>query len=153
MDLTQKVFELLDKNKVSYKKYEHEPVFSSEDASRVRGTDMSLGAKSLVFNADDKLVLIVVPANKKVNSRKFMKMYKVKNLRMVDKEKLPEKVNLERGAVTPFGSLLGLTTYFDEGLKRDGDVVFNAGKTTISIVMKVRDLVEIEKPILGDFAI
>ena len=153
MDLTQKVFDLLDKNKISYEKYEHEPVFSSEDASRVRGTDISLGAKSLVFSADDRLILIVVPANKKVDSRKFMKMYKVKNLRMVDKEKLPEKVNLERGAVMPFGSLLGLTTYFDEGLKREGDVVFNAGKTTISIVMKAGDLVEVEKPILGDFAI
>lgn len=153
MDLTEKVFELLDKNKISYERYEHEPVFSSEDASRVRGTDISLGAKSLVFGADDKLILIVVPANKKVNSRKFMKMYKVKNLRMVDKEKLPEMVNLERGAVIPLGSLLGLTTYFDEGLKRDGNVVFNAGKTTISIVMKARDLIEIEKPIFGDFAI
>lgn len=153
MDLTQKVFDLLDTNKISYEKYEHEPVFSSEDASRVRGTDMSLGAKSLVFNADDKLILIVVPANKKVNSRKFMKIYKVKNLRMVEKEKLPEKVNLERGAVMPFGSLLGLTTYFDEGLKRDGDVVFNAGKTTISVVMRARDLVEIEKPVFGDFTI
>ncbi|MBU0535095.1 hypothetical protein KKC62_02890 [Patescibacteria group bacterium] len=153
MDLTQKVFGLLDRNKISYEKYEHKPVFSSEDASRVRGTDISLGAKSLVFDADAKLILIVVPADKRVDSRKFMKMYKIKNLRMVDKEKLPEKVNLERGAVMPFGSLLGLTTYFDEGLKRDGNVVFNAGKTTISIVMKARDLIEIEKPIFGSFAI
>ncbi|MFH1899060.1 MAG: YbaK/EbsC family protein [Patescibacteria group bacterium] len=153
MDLTQKIFELLDKNKISYEKYEHEPVFSSEDASKVRGTDISLGAKSLVFDADDKLILIVVPADKKVDSRKFTKMYNVKNLRMVDKEKLPEKVNLERGAVTPFGSLLGLPTYFDEDLKRDGNVAFNAGKTTISVVMKARDLVEIEKPIFGNFAI
>lgn len=153
MDLTQKVFELLDRNKIFYERYEHEPVFSSEEASRVRGTDISLGAKSLVFNADDRLILIVVPANKKVNSRKFVKMYKIKNLSMVDKEKLPEKVNLERGAVIPLGSLLGLPTYFDEGLKRDGNVVFNAGKTTISIVMKARDLVGIEKPIFGDFAI
>ena len=153
MDLTQKVFGLLDKNKISYEKYEHEPVFSSEDASRVRGTDISLGAKSLVFDANNKLILIVVPANKKVNSRKFMKTYKIKNLRMVDKEKLPEKVNLERGAVMPFGTLLGLTAYFDEGLKRDGNVVFNAGKTTISVVMKAKDLIDIEKPIIGDFAI
>jgi len=153
MDLTEKVFDLLAKNKISYEKYEHEPVFSSKDASRVRGTDISLGAKSLIFNADDKLILIVVPANKKVNSHKFMKMYKIKNLRMVDKEKLPEKVGLERGAVMPFGSLLGLATYFDEGLKRDGEVVFNVGKTTISVVMSARDLVDIEKPILGDFAI
>jgi Ala-tRNA(Pro) deacylase len=153
MDLTDKVFDLLDKNKISYERYEHEPVFSSEDASRVRGTSMSLGAKSLVFKADDKLILVVVPSDKKVNSRKFMKMYKIKNLRMVEKEKLPERVNLERGAVMPFGSLLGLTTYFDDSLKRDGIVVFNAGKTTISIVMKVGDLIEVEKPIFGDFAL
>lgn len=153
MDVTQKVFELLDANKISYERYEHEAVFSSEDAARVRKTDISLGAKSLVFEADGKIIFIVVPADKKLNSKKFAKMYKVKNLRMVEKDKLPEKVGLERGAVMPLGSILGITTYFDNGFKREGNVVFNAGRTTISIVMKAEDLVRIEKPIFGDFAI
>ena len=153
MDLTQKVFELLDKNGVSYQKYEHEVVRSSMDAAKVRGTDISLGAKALVFSADGKLILIVVPADKRIDTKKFRKLFAIKDLRMIDSDKLPEKVSLERGAVMPFGSLLGLTTYFDKGLNREGEVAFNAGKTTISVVMKAEDLVKMEKPILEDFAI
>lgn len=151
MDLTDKIFELLDKSGISYEKFEHEPVHSSEEASKIRGTDISLGAKSLVFSADDKLILIVVPGDKKVDTKKFKKLYNIEDLRMVDSTLLPEKVSLERGAVMPFGSLIGLPTYFDEKLKRSGKVAFNVGKTTTSIVMNAEDLVKIENPILGDF--
>ncbi len=49
----------------------------------------------------------------------------------------------------PFGSVLGLQTYADEGLE---DVLnFNIGLLTESLQMKKEDYLKLENPILGKF--
>ena len=43
------IIRLLDKAHIAYEKFEHEPVFTSEQAAAVRGTSLSQGAKALLF--------------------------------------------------------------------------------------------------------
>lgn len=152
MSITEKILNLLNSHKISYKKTEHEPVISSQDAARIRGTDLSMGAKALVFFADNKPLLIVVPGDKKVDTNRFKKQFKIEDLRMPSKDELITVVGVERGGVPPFGSVLGLKTYCDKEIKEKDKIVFNAGSKTVSILMNAKDYVLVENPILGDFS-
>src|SRR5258707_13900687 len=69
------------------------------------------GAKALVCYADDRTVLIVLRADRRIDSRSFKRKCGVKNLRIVSADELHALTGLEPGAVRPFGALFGLPTY------------------------------------------
>ena len=47
----------------------HAPVFTSEEAAAVRGAPLSSGAKALIVKAGDDFVLLVIPADRKLDSK------------------------------------------------------------------------------------
>ena len=130
----------------------HPPARTSEEASRLRGTPLEAGAKALVCHADDRIVLIVVPADRRLAGRAFKRQTGVKNVRMVEAERMEELVGAPVGAVPPFGSLVGLPTYADRSVVAREAIAFNAGARDVSVTMRGPDYAALEQPILGDFA-
>jgi Ala-tRNA(Pro) deacylase len=149
----EKIKSLLDENKIEYQLLEHEPVYTSEQASRIRGTDISMGAKALVFYADRIPVLIVVPGDKKADLKKFKKTFSVKDLMIMSPDEVFNLTGLKVGSIPPFGNVLNLPAYFDKSFENKERVAFNAGDHKISIIMKASDLILLVHPRLGDFAI
>jgi Ala-tRNA(Pro) deacylase len=149
--LVARVLALLADNQVDHRVLRHEPVLTSEQAAAVRGTPLEDGAKALVCHADDRLVLIVVPANLRLDTRAFKSAYGVKNLRMAGAEEV-EALGAVPGGVPPFGSAMGLPTYADEGLARRETLSFNAGSRTTSVIVAAADYLRIEQPAVGRFA-
>src|SRR5260370_23047054 len=76
----------LKQNGVPFTALRHEPVFTSEQAAAVRGTSLASGAKALVVKAGTQFVLLVLPAHRKLDSRKARETLKVKALRVASKE-------------------------------------------------------------------
>lgn len=148
----ENIKDLLDKNKISYKLIEHKPAFTSEDAAKIRGSSLSLGAKALIMKADKKSIMIVVPGDKKVDTSTFKKLYQVKDLEMATKEEVKAVSGVEVGAVPPFGNLFKIPLYFDKTIVENGVVFFNAGSHSKSISLKGSDLEKITKPIVGNFS-
>ncbi len=147
----EKIKKFLDENGVSYQLFEHEPVFTSEQAAKIRNTKMCQGAKAIIFSADSKPLLIVVPGDKRVNTKTFKKLYNIKDLRILSPEQVKEITGLEIGAIPPFGSAMNLTTYVDNSVFKNEEIVFNAGAHTKSILMKSKDFEILEKPIIESF--
>mgnify|MGYP001619052844 FL=1 len=143
---------LLDINKIPYKLIEHKPVFTSEDASKIRGSSLSLGAKALIMKADKKPIMIVVPGDKKIDTSLFKKLYSIKDLEMATKEEVKTISGVEVGAVPPFGNLFKIPLYFDQTIVDNETVFFNAGSHSKSISMKGSDLEKVTKPIVGEFS-
>lgn len=130
----------------------HQAVRTSAEAAEVRGTALEQGAKALVFQADTRAVLVVLPAHLRVDSSAFKRAIGVKNLRMITAEDLLQRYGLEVGAVPPFGHLFGLPTYVDERLLDNSRIAFNAGTRTDSVVLATADFIRLEQPITGRFA-
>jgi Ala-tRNA(Pro) deacylase len=126
----------------------HEPVFTSEQAAAVRGTSLASGAKALVIKADECFVLLVLPADRKLASRKARDSLAVKSLRFATKEEVENLTGLQPGSIPPFGSLFGLATYCDPRLAENPSINFNAGDHAISIQMAYADFIKAEKPTL-----
>jgi len=121
-------------------------VFTSEQAAAVRGVSLASGAKALVVKAETQFVLLVLPADRKLDSRKARDALKVKSLRFASKEEVQSLTSLQPGAIPPFGSLFELATYCDPALGENPSINFNAGDHAVSIQMSYSDYVQAEKP-------
>ncbi len=142
----KKILSKLENAKVEFEHYEHEPVYTSEQAAKVRDTNIHQGAKALVLQADKDFILYVLPADLQADLEKLQGKLKVKKLRMASKQSVKAKTGLEVGAVPPMGSFVGLKTYVDARLSESNEIAFNAGRHDRSIKMKYTDFIKIEKP-------
>jgi Ala-tRNA(Pro) deacylase len=150
--LTDRIIALLRERGVEHRVLHHPPALTSEEVARLRGTPLEAGAKALVCHADDRLVLIVVPAHLRFDNRAFKRATGVKNVRMIDAAAIEERVGAPVGAVPPFGSLFGLPTYCDHEIAERELIAFNIGRRDTSISMRGPDYAAIEQPTLGGFA-
>jgi Ala-tRNA(Pro) deacylase len=138
--------QFLQAQQIPFQISRHEAVFTSEQAAAVRGTSLASGAKALIVKAEDRFVMLVLPADRKLDSRKAQKGLGVKGFRFATKEELLTLTSLEPGAVPPFGSLFQLPTYVDPALAENDSINFNAGDRTISMQMRHADYLTAEKP-------
>ena len=125
---------------------QHEPVFTSEQAAAVRGASLSSGAKALVVKAGDQFVLLIIPADRKLDSKKTRASLGVKAIRFATREEVLELTGLQPGSIPPFGSLFNLPTYVDPALAENSSINFNAGDHSISIQMTHADYLKAEQP-------
>lgn len=132
---------------VAYTVLRHEPVTTSEQAAAVRGTPLASGAKALILKAGERFVLLVMPADRKLDSRKAREQLGVKALRFATREEVEQLTGLQPGAIPPFGSLFGLPTYCDPALAANPAINFNAGDHAVSMQISHADYVRTERPV------
>jgi len=130
----------------------HEPVYTSEEAARVRGTPLASGAKALICKGDDAFVMFVMPADRKLDSNAVRRAKGWRKLRFATREEIMAITGLTPGSIPPFGSLFGLPTLCDRRLGENETINFNAGDHSISVGMRYADYVQVEKPELGMLA-
>ncbi|MBI4896216.1 MAG: hypothetical protein HY832_01575 [Candidatus Aenigmarchaeota archaeon] len=151
-DVLPSIIQLLTTAHVAFTESVHEPVTTSEHAARVRGTTIESGAKAIVVKTDTSFVMLVLSANKKLDSKKTKELLKSKTLRFATSQELMTITHCEPGAVPPFGMLFGLAVYADTSLLDQEVINFNAGRTDTSIAMKREDYVNLVHPVVGDFS-
>jgi Ala-tRNA(Pro) deacylase len=148
----ERVENLLKQRGIEFKVLRHEPVFTSEEAARIRGTPLSSGAKALICKGDDAFAMFVLPADRKLDSSAVRRARGWKKLRFATREEVLERTGLAPGSIPPFGSLFNLATYCDRRLSENEAINFNAGDHGISVSMQYRDYLAAEKPEEGIFA-
>jgi len=153
MTIFEKIKKILDEAEVKYSVIEHEPVYTSVQAGRIRDVDISQGAKSLILIADERPILAVVPGDKKVDFKTLKRSFGIKDLRMASPDEVVKITTLEIGAIPPIGRAMGIDSYYDQSFLEKDDVVFNAGSHTISIFMKACDLLALERPEISEIAL
>lgn len=148
----ERVENLLKQHVIAYKVLRHEPVYTSEEAARVRGTPLSSGAKALICKGEEGFVMFVLPADRKLDSHAVRRAKDWKKLRFATRDEVMEMTGLVPGSIPPFGSLFGLPTFCDKRLGENEVINFNAGDHSISVSMRYVDYVQVEKPELGTVA-
>ncbi len=156
MDTPESVFErirdLFARHGIPFEVLRHEPVYTSQQAAEVRGTPLASGAKALVCRGDDRFVMFVIPADRKLASGEARRAQGFRKLRFASREEVEQLTGLQPGAIPPFGSLFGLTTLCDRRLGENQLINFNAGDHRISVSMRYEDYLRAEQPQLGTFA-
>ena len=136
MALFDIIKQLLDEHSIWYLIKHHPPTTTSEDSARERGEPLKIGAKALLVKDDTHFVLLVLPANRKLDTKKVKKILGSRNLRFASPEELKQLTGCEKGAVPPFGNLLGVDMIVDQAQFEEEFMAFNAGSLETSIKMK-----------------
>ena len=143
----------LDKSGVDYSILKHAPAYTAQDtahAAHVPGKEL---AKSVVVKADDRFVLAVLPAPRKVDLDRLKQILNAAEVRIARE---PEFRSLfpgcEAGAMPPLGNLYSMEVYVDESLSRDEDIVFNACTHVDAIRMKYKDFEHLASATVAAFS-
>ncbi len=139
MEFYEQIKEYLNNQNVKYEEFDHEPVFTSEQAAQVReGGSLSQGAKALVFDIGRPIMLVLRGVDK-VDGKLAKSLLNVKEVPMATKENVLKYTGVEVGAVAPFGFLRGIETYVDETLFTNEYIMFNPGKHNKTIKLLSKD--------------
>lgn len=146
------IIRLLKTNSISFRHMVHEPTPTSEDSARVRGVKMEEGVKALILRGKNtkKNYQFNVPAHLKVDMKAVADAVGEK-CEFETPEVIKERFGLQIGGIPPFGPLLNLETFFDEGILVHERIGFNCGLLTESITMRPDDLVTLVQPKMGKF--
>jgi len=151
-DVFPRLEQLLQAAGVTFQVLQHEPVYTSEEAARVRGVPLASGAKALICKADDLFLMFVMPADRRLANRQIRKEHGFRKLRFATREEVLEMTGLLPGSIPPFGSLFDLPTWCDDHLAEEERINFNAGDHSISISMTYADYLRVENPKIAPIA-
>ena len=142
----ENVLRILEGKKVEYKKSEHEPVRTSEEAAKLRGVELKSGVKAMLLKtAEGKFIMVLIEADKKIDLKKIAKAEGTKKLSFANPQEVLEETGTEPGGVPPFGYTKNsgpskIKTYMDMNILKNKEVNFNAGDRKVSVSMKGEDL-------------
>jgi Ala-tRNA(Pro) deacylase len=147
-----RILQIFRENNVCYRLYEHQPVYTSQEAAKVRGVELKTGCKSMVLKRKDgNFILANVAADKKIDFKKLESFLGVK-LSFATREEVLKTTHCESGSVPPFGRLFGLPTFLDHSVLENDFVNFNIGLLTKSVKISRQDLLRLMDPIILKFS-
>ncbi len=154
MTILKKLKDYLEKNQVRYEVGYHERVYTSQEiaaAMHVPGKELT---KVIMVKADGKMVMLVLPASYRVDTKKLKKVFKCKRLGIAKEKDFEELFpDCEIGAMPPFGNLYHLEVWVDQVLTQDEFIVFQAGSHVETLRIKYSDYARLVNPRVGDFSV
>jgi len=154
MAILKKLKAYLEKNQVRYELGVHEMLYTAQEIAATLHVPGKELAKVVMVTADGKMVMLVLPASYRVETKKLKKVLKCKRLGIA-KEKDFEEVfpDCEVGAMPPFGNLYNLEVWVDRVLAEDEFVVFQAGSHVETLKIRYNDYARLVNPKAGDFSV
>lgn len=133
------------KDNIEFEEFEHEAVYTAEQAARARGLESEKeGIKSIIFKTDKKkFILVLNPGDKRIDTKKIVQLENTKRLSLAKPEEVEKVAGVSIGSVAPFGLKINLKTYLNEELLKNKYLYFNPGSHTKTIKIKAKDLIKI----------
>ena len=110
-----------------------------EEAAEALGCEPQRIAKTLSFQAGDRVVLVVTAGDRKIDNKKYREQFGCK-AKMLKFEEVEDLVGHAVGGVCPFAVKEGVEVYQDESLKRFETVFPAAGSSNSMIELSIEEL-------------
>ncbi len=175
MNIPKRLLSHLEKAGKKFEVVEHRTVYTAYDAAATMKRSLREVVKTLLVKTDKPVhgwrkgyLLACLPADRNIDFAKLEKAInahvkritpkaeKVVRIKKVSipKENVMMKVfKVKPGGLHPFGSLLQVPVFFDADLKKNITIVLPAGSFTKSILMKTKDFLQIEDPVVSRFSV
>jgi len=153
MTTFEKLKKFLDEHKISYEYKEHEEVRTSEEAAKARGEDIKIGAKAMILKCDEKFIMFVLSAAKKIDSKKVKALLNIDSLRFATPEEVLKITDCIPGAVPPFANLFNIDLIVDKSIMENEHMAFNAGDRTKSLKILRHNYIQLLNPRIESFSI
>lgn len=168
MAISKKVLDYLKKKKYKFEIIEHKTTYTAFDTARTtqkqeKKVKPEEIAKALVVKMDKDYAVALVPAPKRLDKKKLLKV--VNTVRKKNKEKSYKSLNLTKeawmkknipgkvGAIPAFRELLGLDIFIDAALARQKNIFVGSGEYEFSIKVPTKEYIKNELPTKGSFGV
>jgi Ala-tRNA(Pro) deacylase len=139
---------------VSFEKHRHGRAFTAQELAAEEHVSGHRVAKSVVVHIDDKCVLCVLPASRRVDLEHLAVVFGAQQCSLANEAEMQQLFpDVELGAEPPFGGLYGLETIVDEQLTRCESITFPAGTHRKCIEMDYPDYADLVDPKVMTFSL
>ena len=151
----QKLKELLDSRKIPYTVQTHPRTYTAQGVAASLHVSGREFAKSVIVKASGgKLAMAVLPGPRHVDLTALAELLHVDDVELAREEDFAKLFpGCELGAEPPFGNLYSLPVFVDSSLRKDTEIVFNAGTHTETIRMAYADFEAIVKPVVASLSL
>ncbi|MGB9602989.1 MAG: aminoacyl-tRNA deacylase [Limisphaerales bacterium] len=149
---SRKLKEYLDKNGIKYISIQHSPAYTSQEIAAQTHIPGKLLAKTVIVKVEGKMVMVVLPANRKVILPELRSALDAEKVTLATEEEFKELFpDCELGAMPPFGNLYGMEVFVSPELSQEQEIAFNAGTHTELIKMAYKDFERLVQPKVVSF--
>ncbi|MDY6827274.1 MAG: prolyl-tRNA synthetase associated domain-containing protein [Bacillota bacterium] len=141
----QKVYDTLEQLNIDYRRYEHPPVYTVEEAQLYWKDIDGAHAKNLFLrnNKGNRHYLVVMERSKSADLKDLSMKLAAGRLSFASDRRLKEHLGLETGAVSPFGLINDrdkkVMVIIDCELKKHDQVNFHPNVNTATITISYQD--------------
>ncbi len=139
------VLKFLAINKISYKLFEHQAVFTNEESGKINIPEVKDNAKNLFLRNNNKTqyYLVTLRHNKRADLKNFALKLGEKKLSFGSPEDLRNILGLTPGSVSPFGLLNDrkkrVKFYFDKDFFEKEKICVHPNINTGTIILNIAD--------------
>lgn len=154
MTIPRKLTQFLKRNKVHYEVLVHPKTFTSPETAQAGHIPGKAFAKVVVVDADGKDKLAVLPSTRTIDLFKLSTVLGTSNVHIEEEKEFKDLFwDCEAGAIPPVGLLYHIPCYFDESLKDEKYLYFNAGNHEECIKVATEDFLMAVHAVVRDFSV
>jgi Ala-tRNA(Pro) deacylase len=142
----------LRENGVPFETMVHPTVYTAQEVAAAQHVPGEQLAKVVIVRADDRNLMLVLPAPHRVAFYKLKALLKARDVRLAKEEEFGGIFpDCDLGAMPPFGHLYNIPVYADKALSEWSHIVFQAGTHRDTIKINYADFARLAQPTVGDF--
>jgi Ala-tRNA(Pro) deacylase len=152
--MINKIKEFLDQKSIKYQLITHSIAYTAQEiaeSSHIPGIEL---AKVVMITLDGKIAMAVVPASHMVDMKRIKEMTSSHTVELADEIEYKNIfVDIELGAMPPFGNMFNLKVFVATALAEEPYIVFNAGTHRELIKISYKDYADLVKPEVFSFSV
>ena len=130
----------LDQNHVQYRVINHSLAYTGQEIAQAAGESGKEFAKTVMLKIDGELIMVVIPANYKIDFEHLRQELGVRNVELASEKEFKSLFpDCEPGAMPPLGELYNIEVFIDDSFADNEMISFNAGTHREIIKMRYAD--------------
>lgn len=143
----------LREHQVPFQVQQHARVFNAQKIAESEHIPGKMVAKTVIVLADNKMILLILPASYRVDLNKVQAVLGAKEIRLAHEAEFAATFpDCEVGSMPPFGNLYGIPVYVEKSLADQETMVFPVGTHTDTMSLKYADFERLVQPRVMAFA-
>jgi Ala-tRNA(Pro) deacylase len=152
MAMLARLQHLLERHHVPYCVMPHAETFTARDTVDALCMPGETMAKSVIVKARGRYLMLVLPADERVDLAKVAALVGANTVRLATEEEMRALFpDCEIGAMPPFGDLYDLEEWVDHSMIQKREIVCEAGTHREAITLQTGDFMALTHPTVANF--
>ena len=153
MDCRERLKSYLAEQAVVHEFQSHPSAFTAQEVAASEHVPGRMLAKVVMVQADQRLVMLALPAPAHVDLRRVAETLGAGEVRLAEEREFASTFpDCEPGAMPAFGNLYGLQVHVDRSLTQNERIVMQAGTHHDTVSLAYADFERLAEPVVGSFA-